>query len=90
MNFNFPYPPSIGEREAMRAVIVCHCSGVSDREIRSAVREGARTCREVARACAAGRMCGGCRPAIRRLLEIEQAGEASFGETSASASATAS
>ena len=70
-------------------MIVCHCSGVSDREIRSAVREGAQTCRDVARACAAGRMCGGCRPAIRRILALEQAAEASFGETSSATSATA-
>jgi bacterioferritin-associated ferredoxin len=73
-----------------RTVIVCHCSGVSDREIRSAVREGARSCKEVARACAAGRMCGGCRPAIRRILALEQTAEASFGETASATRATAS
>jgi len=71
-------------------VIVCHCSGVSDREIRSAVREGARSCRDVARACAAGRMCGGCRPAIRRILDLERAAEANFGETSGTGSSAAS
>ena len=66
-------------------MIVCHCSGVSDREIRSAVREGARSCRDVARACAAGRLCGGCRPLIRRILETEESAEPSHGESSASA-----
>jgi bacterioferritin-associated ferredoxin len=89
MNFNFHYAPGSVTGGA-RTVIVCHCSGVSDREIRSAAREGARTCKDVARACAAGRMCGGCRPAIRRILALEQAAEASFGETSSASSATAS
>jgi len=52
-------------------VIVCHCNGVSDREIRAAVRDGARSCAQVARACHAGRLCGGCRPAIRKLIAGE-------------------
>ncbi len=53
------------------AVIVCHCHGVSDRAIRAAVQEGARTCRQVARACHAGRACGGCRPVIHEIIERE-------------------
>jgi len=53
-------------------VIVCHCRAVSDRAIRAVVREGASTCREVARACHAGRMCGGCRPAIAALIDEER------------------
>jgi len=52
-------------------VIVCHCNGISDREIREAVREGARSCGQVARACNAGHQCGGCRPAIRELITRE-------------------
>jgi bacterioferritin-associated ferredoxin len=53
------------------ALIVCHCQGVSDRSIREAVREGARSVRQVARACRAGRMCGGCRPAICEIISVE-------------------
>jgi bacterioferritin-associated ferredoxin len=52
-------------------VIVCHCQGVSDRSIRQAVREGARSVRQVSRVCRAGRMCGGCRPVISEIIEAE-------------------
>jgi bacterioferritin-associated ferredoxin len=55
-------------------MIVCHCQAVTDRAIRSAVRDGARCRRSVARACAAGRSCGGCTLAIDEIVrsEIEQ------------------
>ena len=55
-------------------VIICHCQTVSERAIRNAVREGARCRRSVARACAAGRSCGGCTSAIDEIVksEIEQ------------------
>ena len=52
-------------------MIVCHCQGVSDRSIRQAVREGARTVRQVSRVCRAGRMCGGCRPVICEIIAAE-------------------
>jgi bacterioferritin-associated ferredoxin len=52
-------------------VIVCHCHGVSDRAIRKVVRDGACTLRQVVRASRAGRMCGGCRPAVKKLIEEE-------------------
>jgi bacterioferritin-associated ferredoxin len=55
-------------------MIVCHCQAVTDRAIRTAVRDGARCRRSVARACAAGRSCGGCTLAIDEIVrsEIEQ------------------
>lgn len=56
-------------------MIVCHCKAVSDRAIRDAVRGGARTPRQVSRACQAGRICGGCRPVIVELIESEPADE---------------
>jgi len=52
-------------------LIVCHCKAVSDHSIREAVRDGARSARQVSRACHAGRMCGGCHPAIREIIESE-------------------
>jgi bacterioferritin-associated ferredoxin len=52
-------------------MIVCQCKGLTDRAIRRMVRDGARTRREVARACAAGSSCGGCAPAIDKIIEIE-------------------
>jgi len=55
-------------------MIVCHCEAVTERSIRNAVREGARCRRSVARACAAGRGCGGCTHAIDEIVrnELEQ------------------
>ena len=55
-------------------MIVCHCQAVSERTIRKAVRDGARCRRSVARACAAGRSCGGCTLAIDEIVrsELEQ------------------
>jgi bacterioferritin-associated ferredoxin len=52
-------------------LIVCHCKGVREVDIREAVRSGARSCRQVARACEAGRKCGGCRPVIREIISTE-------------------
>jgi bacterioferritin-associated ferredoxin len=52
-------------------VIVCHCRAVSDRTIRDAIRGGARCRVSVARACAAGRSCGGCTGAIDEIVRSE-------------------
>jgi bacterioferritin-associated ferredoxin len=54
-------------------VIICHCQAVSERAIRAAVRDGARCRRSVARACAAGRSCGGCTLAIDEIVNNEVA-----------------
>ena len=54
-------------------MIVCHCQGLSDRAIREVIRRGAHSPREVARACHAGRCCGGCLPAVRELIATETA-----------------
>jgi bacterioferritin-associated ferredoxin len=53
-------------------MIVCHCNGISDRAVRRAIREGASSRREIARACHAGSGCGGCHPFIQQLLERER------------------
>jgi bacterioferritin-associated ferredoxin len=52
-------------------MIVCHCRGLSDRAIREVIRRGARSPREVAIACRAGRDCGGCIPIVRELIASE-------------------
>ncbi|MGE4651729.1 MAG: (2Fe-2S)-binding protein [Myxococcota bacterium] len=49
-------------------MIVCHCEAVTDRDIRQSVAEGACSLRQVARACGAGRQCGGCLPVVEALL----------------------
>ena len=53
-------------------MIICHCKAVSDRTIRKVIQHGADTPRAIARACGAGRNCGGCRPAVRDILEGER------------------
>ena len=49
-------------------MLVCHCLGITDRDIRRAQDAGARTAREVAGRLGAGSFCGGCRIAIEELL----------------------
>ena len=53
----------------LRIMLVCHCKGLTDREVRRAIRAGACTQREVAREYGAGSVCGGCQPLIDELLE---------------------
>jgi bacterioferritin-associated ferredoxin len=52
-------------------MIVCHCFGISDREVRRCAREGARDLVEVGRACGAGTGCGGCNPELESLVAKE-------------------
>jgi bacterioferritin-associated ferredoxin len=54
-------------------VIVCQCTGTTDRDIRSLVRQGrARTARDVGRDCSAGQGCGGCRLVIAQIVLQEE------------------
>jgi bacterioferritin-associated ferredoxin len=53
-------------------MIICQCNGVSDRTIRKVIRDGASNRNDVVRACTAGRCCGGCVPAIDKIIEAEQ------------------
>jgi bacterioferritin-associated ferredoxin len=50
-------------------VYVCHCRGVTDREIEGEIATGARTVDELAARCGAGAECGGCWPALDELLQ---------------------
>lgn len=52
-------------------MIVCHCHALTDRDIRAAAREGARSCDEIKRVCHAGGECGGCVPRIQMILQGE-------------------
>jgi bacterioferritin-associated ferredoxin len=66
LNFTFK-----GARIALRgwtSVIVCHCTGATDRQIRALVREGVETSVEIVRACQAGFDCGGCKLAVERVI----------------------
>jgi bacterioferritin-associated ferredoxin len=54
-------------------VIVCHCFAVNDRRIAEHVAAGARTLKQISRACRAGTDCGGCVPLIAELLRTMSA-----------------
>ncbi|MCZ6807231.1 MAG: (2Fe-2S)-binding protein [Deltaproteobacteria bacterium] len=56
-------------------MLVCHCHAVNDTMIRRCVADGARSGNEVREACGAGGACGGCRPAIDRLIESQNGAE---------------
>ena len=49
-------------------MLVCHCRGITDRQIRNLVKEGATSPREVARATGAGMRCGGCRSNVKQVV----------------------
>ena len=57
---------------------VCHCKGVTDRQIRSAINAGARSVLEIGAHCRAGTGCGGCVPEVCRLLEDHLTGQAFY------------
>ena len=52
-------------------MIVCHCHGVIDREIRNTVQCGARNCEDVAEACGATSGCGGCEALVAEIVHGE-------------------
>ena len=49
-------------------MLVCHCRGITDRQIRRVVKDGADSAREVARATGAGMRCGGCRSNVKKVV----------------------
>lgn len=56
-------------------MLVCHCRGISDRQIRRAIKDGATSAREVARETGAGMRCGGCRSNVKRVVNEALASE---------------
>jgi len=50
---------------------VCSCAGVSDRAVKAAVDDGARSIEDLGERCGAGAECGGCLPALADLLADE-------------------
>lgn len=50
-------------------MLVCHCKAVNEARLREVIGAGARDEFDVAEACGAGGVCGGCVPTISRLLD---------------------
>jgi bacterioferritin-associated ferredoxin len=63
---------------------VCHCKGVTDGQIRSAINAGARTPVEIGRFCRAGTGCGGCIPEVSRVLDDHLTSQAFYASLSGS------
>jgi bacterioferritin-associated ferredoxin len=49
-------------------VLVCHCMAVYDDQIRVEIDKGARDVFDLADACDAGTVCGGCVPVLCELV----------------------
>lgn len=64
-------------------MLVCHCRGITDRQIRRLVRDGACSSRDVARATGAGLRCGGCRSNVKQIVDaaLERKFQATHGTT---------
>lgn len=58
-------------------MLVCHCRGISDRQIRRAVESGCASTREVARETGASMRCGGCRSTVDAVVNEALAEEGS-------------
>lgn len=74
IDFQFQATKIPALEESHRAMIVCHCNGVSDRTIRRVAREGSASVADVGFACGAGTCCGGCIDAIRQIIHSESSG----------------
>jgi bacterioferritin-associated ferredoxin len=55
----------------VRDRLVCRCIIVSEREVKRAIRGGARTVEAVGERCEAGTGCGSCHGVIEHLLNLE-------------------
>ncbi len=53
----------------MAHVYVCSCRAVTDRTIDAVIVSGASSVEEITSKCAAGGRCGGCWPALERMLD---------------------
>jgi len=62
-------------------MLVCHCRGITDRQIRRLVRDGAGSTRDIARATGAGLRCGDCRSNVKQV--VDDAVEREFQKTRA-------
>ncbi len=69
-------------------MVVCLCQGVSEKDVREVIAEGATTRKKVTSACGAGAGCGGCHQSIREIIrEHRGAARASMGRKSGACSA---
>ncbi len=70
-------------------MIVCLCRAVSDRDIRSSVRDGVRNIRQLRASLPVADCCGKCGPQVRELINASRATEAADATTMGCACAAA-
>jgi len=56
-------------------MIVCLCSGADDKEVRAAIRSGARSVSDVTNRCGAGGGCGSCREMVADMIADGESSE---------------
>lgn len=56
-------------------MVVCHCTAVNDRTIRTLLQGGAGSVEHIAAHCGAGSRCGGCLDTIHALLAQHETSE---------------
>jgi bacterioferritin-associated ferredoxin len=56
---------------------LCLCNGVNHETVSDAIEHGARSVRDIGRACQAGTTCRGCVPILAKLLRDHRAATAS-------------
>lgn len=49
-------------------MFVCSCRAVTDRTVKAAIDDGAKTIEQIALKCGAGSLCQGCWPTLSELL----------------------
>jgi bacterioferritin-associated ferredoxin len=49
---------------------ICICNGITERQVRRAIRDGATTMRELRDELPIANCCGRCAPAARELLDV--------------------
>jgi len=53
-------------------MILCICHGISDREVRALIDQGAATVRDISSQCKAGTDCGACVRDLRKMTRRKQ------------------
>ncbi len=61
--------PKFGLPNIVSMALLCHCHEVTDRAIRAAVHEGARSLADVSEVNLATTSCGGCTDSVCRVIE---------------------
>ncbi len=61
-------------------MVVCLCQGVSEKQVREAIANGATSRKKVTRACGAGAGCGGCHESIRDIIREHRAAAPAVGK----------